>query len=236
MSSPKMKEFQRSLHDVIIKQISRHNPPPISQKCVSTLLQIINNLLKEPYNEKFRKLREKNHTFNSNVLQIVGGKEFLIKVGFKSKIVDFEKSFILELKGTDKSGEKISDELFLSGQVERLEIAQQLLEDYLKKVTEQAETVKRMQEKEKKAEELQKAAILQSIEEDKERRHKQQERLKFHRQLEQEKRERTEQNTKLEPQSEDYEEVDSFGQQRIDQPEPKPFYRPYHHTHFDKEK
>src|SRR4051812_20723395 len=99
MSSQKMKEFQRSLHDVIIKQISRHNPPPISQKCVSTLLQIMNNLLKEPYNERFRKLREKNHTFNSNVLQIVGGKEFLIKVGFKSKIVDFEKSFILELKG-----------------------------------------------------------------------------------------------------------------------------------------
>ncbi|CAI2166281.1 14567_t:CDS:1 [Funneliformis geosporum] len=236
MSSPKMKEFQKSLHDVIVKQISRHNSPPVSQKCISTLLQIMNNLLKEPYNEKFRKLREKNHTFNSNVLQIIGGREFLIKVGFKSNIVDFEKYFILELKGPDKSGEKISDELFLSRQLERLEIAQQLLDDYLNKVTEQAETVKRMQEREKKAEELQKAAILQSIEEDKERRHKQQEQLKFHRQLEKERQERAEQNTNLEPQSEDYEGANSFEQQIINQSEPKPFYRPYHHSHFDKEK
>jgi len=66
-----------------------------------------------------------------------------------------KKNFILELKNTStpagKDGsKKINNELFLTRQVERLEIAQQLLEDYLKKVTEQAETVRRMQEKEKK--------------------------------------------------------------------------------------
>src|SRR3954447_7206794 len=107
MSSPEMKEFQKSLYEeIIIKQISRHNPPLISQKCISTILQLINNILKEPYNEKFRKLREKNNLINSNILQITGGKEFLVKIGFKSKVVDFEKYFILELRCTSTSADK----------------------------------------------------------------------------------------------------------------------------------
>ncbi len=236
-----MKEFQKSLYDeIIVKQISRHNPPPISQKCISTLLQIVNNILKEPYNEKFRKLREKNNTINSNVLQITGGKEFLIKIGFKSKVMDFEKFFILELKNTtgaaSKDGEKISDDLFLTRQVERLEIAQKLLENYLNKVTGQVEIVKQMQEREKKLEEFQKAAVLQNIEEDKERRHKEQEQLKLRRQLEKERDERgqrREQTTKREqqPNVDEEAEFDSFGQQS----EPPPFYRPYHHSHFEQD-
>ncbi|PKY23689.1 hypothetical protein RhiirB3_506678 [Rhizophagus irregularis] len=230
MSSPEMKEFQNILYEeIIIKQISRHNPPLISQKCISTLLRILNNILEEPYNEKFRKLPEKNNLINSNVLQITGGREFLVKIGFKSKVVEFEKFFILELKNTSpvcKDGsKKISDELFLR-QIERLEIAQELLKDYLKKVTEHAEAVRRMQEREKIAGELQKAAALENIKEDKERRQKQQEQLKLRRQLEKETQRHEERLNMNEEKAESE-------QQQLEQ---SPFYRPYHHSHFEEKK
>jgi hypothetical protein len=231
MSSPEMKEFQKLLYEeIIIKQISRYNPPQISQKCISTLLRIVNNILEEPYNEKFRKLPEKNNLLNSNVLQITGGRDFLVKIGFKSKVVEFEKFFILEVKNTAPIGKdgskKISDELFLTRQLERLEIAQKLLEDYLKKVTEHAEAVRRMQEKEKRADELQKAAVLKNIEEDKERRQKQQDQLKLRRQLEKEAESHEEKLNVNEEKAE-------FEQQHLEQP---PFYRPYHHSHFEQKK
>ncbi|GBB90841.1 hypothetical protein RclHR1_17940004 [Rhizophagus clarus] len=231
MSSQEMREFQNFLYEeIIIKQISRHNSPQISQKCISTLLRIVNNILEDPYNEKFRKLPEKNKLINSNILQIIGGREFLVKIGFKSKVLEFEKFFILESKNTapvgKDDGKKIRDELFLTRQLERLEIAQKLLEDYLKKVTDHAEAVRRMQEKEKRAEELQKAAVLENIKEDKERRQKQQIQLKLRRQLEKEAQRHEE---KLDVNEENAE----FEQQQLEQ---SPFYRPYHHSHFEQKK
>ncbi|GES88599.1 hypothetical protein GLOIN_2v1783844 [Rhizophagus clarus] len=208
MSSQEMREFQNFLYEeIIIKQISRHNSPQISQKCISTLLRIVNNILEDPYNEKFRKLPEKNKLINSNILQIIGESKNTAPVG-------------------KDDGKKIRDELFLTRQLERLEIAQKLLEDYLKKVTDHAEAVRRMQEKEKRAEELQKAAVLENIKEDKERRQKQQIQLKLRRQLEKEAQRHEE---KLDVNEENAE----FEQQQLEQ---SPFYRPYHHSHFEQKK
>jgi hypothetical protein len=107
-----------------------------------------------------------------------------------------------------------------------LEIAQELLKDYLKKVTEHAEAVRRMQEREKIAGELQKAAALENIKEDKERRQKQQEQLKLRRQLEKETQRHEERLNMNEEKAESE-------QQQLEQ---SPFYRPYHHSHFEEKK
>ncbi|CAG8745860.1 19910_t:CDS:2 [Cetraspora pellucida] len=165
------KEFRKSLHDIIIKQISRNNRPEDAYKCVDTLSKIVGNIIKFPHDETKRRLKESNKIVKSTVREVDGGVEFLIKIGFKAKVVDFQKSFILEMPRNNDTSQLLK-------QLENLEIAHELLEDFLQKIKERSELKERARVREKIAEESRRKIALNKIEEDRERRAVEDERLK----------------------------------------------------------
>ncbi|CAG8649662.1 14677_t:CDS:1 [Acaulospora colombiana] len=201
------KEFRKDLYDIIIKQISRNNEVKTAHKCIETLCRVVTNILDDPNDERKRKLKETTNTFQSTIRGAQGGVEFLVRLGFRSRVINFEKFYVLELSITEDSPD-----------MEKLKVAQELLADFLKKVKERAELVSNMQAKEKIAEELQKKAVLEKIEEDRENRAAARERLKTRRQHQKE--------TQIVDE-------ESNSTSTNDQPlQPEQFYKTYHHSHY----
>ncbi|CAJ0651816.1 4149_t:CDS:1 [Entrophospora sp. SA101] len=164
-------KFRKNLYDeIIIKQISRNNNPTTAYQCVSILYKIVNNIILSPRDEVKRKLKEENKIFKANVKDISGGLEFLIELGFVSKVVDFKKYYILYIP---------NDQVKLNNQLEKLEIAVDLLKNFMEKIKETSEAKEKMKAKEKVAEESRKKIVLQAIEEDREKRIKERERQQF---------------------------------------------------------
>ncbi|CAG8445414.1 7542_t:CDS:1 [Diversispora eburnea] len=157
-------EFRKKLYDeIIIKQISRNNNPESARKCIETLLRVVKNIVDDPKEEKKRKLKEETNAFKKNIRRNKGGVEFLVRIGFKAKVISFEKYFIYELPPDN-------DPTARTEKMERLKIAQDLLQDFLEKAQERAEIIERMEAREKIANEIQKKSVLESIEDDKIRR------------------------------------------------------------------
>ncbi|KAF0489291.1 ubx domain-containing protein 2 [Gigaspora margarita] len=210
------KEFRKSLHDIIVKQISRNNEPENAYKCVNTLNRVVGNIIESPYDETKRQLKESNKIVKSTIREVDGGIEFLIKVGFKVKVFNFQKSIVLEMANNNDSSQMMK-------QLEKLEIARELLEEFLRKFKEHSELKERMRLKEKIAEESRKEIALNMIKQDRKERAEEQERLKLSRKLQQE------QELKKEVQKETEEQLQLS---RVEPSQDSLSYRPYHSSHF----
>ncbi|CAG8701182.1 6314_t:CDS:1 [Racocetra persica] len=231
------KEFRKSLHDIIIKQISRNNQPEDAYKCIDTLNKVVGNIIKSPHDETKRKLKESNKIVHSTIREVDGGFEFLIKIGFKAKVVDFQKSFILEIPRNNDTSQ-------LTKQLENLEIARELLEDFLQKVKERIELKERARVRDKVAEESRRKIALSKIEEDRERLAAEQERLKRNRKFQKEQQQKkTEEQLQLSTteqpsQQEDHllsqqeEHLLSQQEEHLLSQQEEYSYRPYHSSHF----
>ncbi|CAG8794483.1 5160_t:CDS:1 [Gigaspora margarita] len=218
------KEFRKSLHDIIVKQISRNNEPEDAYKCVNTLNRVVGNIIESPYDETKRQLKESNKIVKSTIREVDGGIEFLIKVGFKAKVFNFQKSIVLEMANNNDSSQMMK-------QLEKLEIARELLEEFLRKFKERSELKERTRLKEKIAEESRKEIALNMIEQDREKRAEEQKRLKLNRKLQQE------QELKKEVQKETEEQLQRETEEQLQlsrvEPSQDSFsYRPYHSSHF----
>ncbi|CAG8774580.1 13598_t:CDS:1 [Dentiscutata erythropus] len=209
-------EFRKNLHDIIIKQISRNNEPEEAYKCVNTLNKVIGNIIESPYDETKRQLKESNKIVKSTIREVDGGVKFLMKIGFKTKVVNFQKSFILEMPHNESSQ--------MMKQLEKLEIARELLEEFLRKIKERSELKERARVKEKIAEESRKEIVLKQIEEDRERRTEEQERHKLNMKLQKER------GLKEEQQQEETEQQQLSGVRQPSQD--SPYYHPYRSSDF----
>ncbi|CAG8557872.1 18941_t:CDS:1 [Acaulospora morrowiae] len=207
-----MEDFRKKLYeDIIIKQISRNNDVETAHKCIETLSRVVNNIIDSPNDERKRRLKEKSKTFQSNICGAQGGVEFLVKIGFRAKVIDFEKFYVLEHPLTDNPD---------SPEMEKLKVAQEILQDFLKKVKDRAELASKMQAKEKAAEESRRKAVLEKIDEDKERRVAARERLRARRKSQEE------QETTINEESNSVDDTADTPSQ------PEQFYRAYHSSHY----
>ncbi|CAG8727907.1 hypothetical protein C2G38_2218423 [Gigaspora rosea] len=227
------KEFRKSLHDIIVKQISRNNEPENAYKCVNTLNKVVGNIIESPHDETKRQLKESNKIVKSTIREVDGGVEFLIKVGFKAKVFNFQKSIVLEMPKNNDSSQMMK-------QLEKLEIARELLEEFLRKFKERSELKERTRLKEKIAEESRKEIVLNMIEQDREKLAEEQERLKLNRKLQQErelKKEELQKETKEQLQRETEEQLQRETEEQLQLSRVEPSqdslsYRPYNSSHF----
>lgn len=77
------------------------------QVCVDTLCKYIDNIIKNPGEEKFRKIRFSNKAFTERVASLEGSEEFLQAAGFEMRMLPFEdheeRFFVMaEETGNDK--------------------------------------------------------------------------------------------------------------------------------------
>lgn len=49
---------------------------------VTILLKLLDNVIREPHNEKYRTIRLENKTIKEKLLSLNGVREFLVKIGF----------------------------------------------------------------------------------------------------------------------------------------------------------
>ncbi len=66
-----------------------------AQTCVDTLCKYLDNLLSDPGEEKFRKIRRSNRVFQEKVACCEGHDLFLEAVGFETQSIDGQEFFIL---------------------------------------------------------------------------------------------------------------------------------------------
>jgi len=75
----------------ILDNITGSNDVMTSIRCLETLEKIIGNILKNPEEEKYSKVKVKNGVFRNNVIKAGGGgRDFLLKTGFRGVVKDFE--------------------------------------------------------------------------------------------------------------------------------------------------
>ncbi len=69
--------------------------PDKSSINLQLLHTLIDNVLKHPAEEKYRSFRATNQTISRKCLQVPGGTELLIEVGFRTKVVQMQESWAL---------------------------------------------------------------------------------------------------------------------------------------------
>ena len=70
------------------------NSPPVQEACITTLHKLCSNVLANPTEEKFRKVRANNSMMKGKVSACRGGEEFLIAAGWRRKVENFEPYFV----------------------------------------------------------------------------------------------------------------------------------------------
>lgn len=89
-------ELQRLLDDHIVM----YNKPTDQLRCLTMLRTIATNVLSEPGNPKFWRIKAKNGALSKNVLGVRGGRAFLVAMGFVPAVIEFEQHF--QLIGLDQ--------------------------------------------------------------------------------------------------------------------------------------
>ena len=75
---------------------SSHDPLPQKLTCLQTLTKILENIVQQPDELKFRSLKARNQKLKQEVLQCPGADLILLEIGFRKKVKDFEEYYVLE--------------------------------------------------------------------------------------------------------------------------------------------
>lgn len=176
------KELEEA-HDALVKALhgtillAKLNNPCAAKACMETLSTMVSNVLREPDNDKFRRVRCSNEAFRSRVLAVKGGEEFLkaavrrpsprarcalsqrVPQGWRDQTVDFTRHLVL-----------------VSFHSDLLVIANRLLAKCQLAVAEKAERHEKAAWLHKNEDRLRRESALNAIAEDKERRREKMER------------------------------------------------------------
>lgn len=135
--------------------LGRDIPVSKQQDCVQTLTTLLQNVLQNPEDEKFRKIRCGNKTIRTKVLDVKGALEFLTAAGWRKKVIDFE-PYLLLAPDTQPS----------EAQLKTLGAAIDVLTGCLKTVAEKAERHEREKLLEKEDNNIRREKAKQDIESD----------------------------------------------------------------------
>jgi hypothetical protein len=95
-------ELQRLLDEHVVM----YNAPSDQVRCLTMLRKIATNVLSEPENVKFRRIKEKNEALSERVLSVRGGRAFLVAMGFVPTVIEFEQYF--QLPGLELDGQEVT--------------------------------------------------------------------------------------------------------------------------------
>eukprot|EP01125_Pyxidicula_operculata_P009522 TRINITY_DN3136_c0_g1_i1.p1 TRINITY_DN3136_c0_g1~~TRINITY_DN3136_c0_g1_i1.p1 ORF type:complete len:202 (+),score=36.07 TRINITY_DN3136_c0_g1_i1:17-622(+) len=128
------KEKAKALRRIYDSQMTKELDTPTLVKTLETISTILSNIIKNPDEEKFRKVPDQNAKFQSTVLERKGGKSFIIQCGFSKKVIENREFWCI-------SNEKLD--------IENLQVASELIEEKKTAFTSQMELEKKKWEIEK---------------------------------------------------------------------------------------
>lgn len=85
------KKVLRALDSKITQQ-----DDPTALAAIETASKLVNNIVSNPMEPKYRKIRSNNPTFSKKVLRCPGGQDLLLALGFRTKVMEFEEMWIVE--------------------------------------------------------------------------------------------------------------------------------------------
>ncbi|KAG2444558.1 hypothetical protein HXX76_001303 [Chlamydomonas incerta] len=88
------RKFYDHLEDKVLDYF--HNSPVNIEACVSTCVKIFSNVVNNPTEEKFRKVKASSNTLKGTVGLIKGGEDLLLLAGWVPKVVDLEKYWVFD--------------------------------------------------------------------------------------------------------------------------------------------
>jgi len=88
------RKFASHLDNVVLDY--KHYHPSQLDACVGTLHTIFGNVVQNPEEPKYRKIKAANKKFLTDVLAIKHTEELLLQAGWRPKVVEMEKSWLLE--------------------------------------------------------------------------------------------------------------------------------------------
>ncbi|PNW88295.1 hypothetical protein CHLRE_01g023050v5 [Chlamydomonas reinhardtii] len=88
------RKFYDHLEDKVLDYF--HNSPVNIEACVSTCVKIFSNVVHNPTEEKFRKVKAASNTLRGTVGLIKGGEDLLLLAGWVPKVVDMEKYWVFD--------------------------------------------------------------------------------------------------------------------------------------------
>ncbi|KAG7571302.1 hypothetical protein FFLO_00814 [Filobasidium floriforme] len=81
---------------IVARDIMGSNNYTSAATCIETLLKIANNVLSNPTEQKFTQIKTNNAAMKRTVLDVKGGQDYLVAMGFRSRTISFTQSFVLE--------------------------------------------------------------------------------------------------------------------------------------------
>lgn len=75
--------------------IKNCNTPDRAEDCIETIKKYLNNIIANPDEEKFQKIRMTNRVFSEKVANVEGTKEFMTAAGFSEQIMDDGEKFLV---------------------------------------------------------------------------------------------------------------------------------------------
>ena len=66
------------------------NPPPLQEQCVVTLHTLCKNVIDNPSDDRYRRVKATSRTMTQKVLACRGGEEFLAAAGWRKVALDYE--------------------------------------------------------------------------------------------------------------------------------------------------
>jgi len=130
------KSLRQQLLNIIDTRMSRAHPSRV-EACHNLLMRIIDNILREPTEEKFQKIKMRGKTFSTTVEGVDGVVDYLRLCGFVVRVIDFEEHLVLNT----------SDETVL----EKLQTGKDVLEERTNKIKERRARQEYLEQKEKEA-------------------------------------------------------------------------------------
>ncbi|KAL7420853.1 hypothetical protein Q5752_004806 [Cryptotrichosporon argae] len=137
---------------VLMRTVVRHAAYASAVTCVETLIKISQNITASS-DLKYRDLRASNGALKSKVLDVPGGHDYMILMGFRTETRGFEKHYIVQQTPR---------------RAHELRIATEALQDLLPVLQQRAKTKTAADENAKKADAARVAAALREIEADRE--------------------------------------------------------------------
>ncbi|PNH07867.1 hypothetical protein TSOC_005642 [Tetrabaena socialis] len=88
------RKFYNHLENTVLDYF--HNNPVSIEACLSTCIKLFGNVVSNPAEEKYRKVKAVSATLRNTVLVVKGGEDLLLHAGWLPRVVDLEKYWVFD--------------------------------------------------------------------------------------------------------------------------------------------
>ncbi|EFJ46753.1 hypothetical protein VOLCADRAFT_105420 [Volvox carteri f. nagariensis] len=146
------RKFSNHLEDHVLDYF--HNNPINIEACLTTCIKLFGNVVNNPTEEKYRKVKAASNTLKNTVLVVKGGEDLLLHAGWTPRVIEMEKHWVFDAAADSVRFGVLKEALHLT-------------ERALHTVHEKAEKKRKEREEKLHKESAEKERIKLAIEEDK---------------------------------------------------------------------